>query len=165
MNRQALALGLLGLVLAAASGCSPIAREHREAAVRDVPFGTVLADPEAYKGKIFIWGGWIVETANRPEGTELVVLQAPLDSGDEPREAARTQGRFLAKTAQFLDPALYCRGRRLTVAGELAGRETRKLDQAEYAYPVLTARQLHLWAEERRRGPRFSVGLGVGIGL
>ena len=73
-----LVVGLLLLILF--PGCGPISKELRAQTDRTLSFQQVFQNPEAYKGKIAIWGGEIIETTNQKDGTTLiVVLQRPLD--------------------------------------------------------------------------------------
>lgn len=151
MTKRAMrAMAVAGLALAAMSGCSyPIAKVWRDQAARGVTFRLVQTNPDAFKGKIVIWGGSIIETANLAKGSELLVLHAPLDSWEEPLPSRHSQGRFIVRAAGFLDPMVYRTGRRITVAGEVAGKEDRPIGKVNYAYPVLDARQLYLWPRYR----------------
>jgi outer membrane lipoprotein len=138
--------GLCGLVLAVAGGCSyPIAKQYRLEARKDLTIAMVQEEPDEYKGALVIWGGIILQTTNEPEGTELTILQTPLDRAGVPRAAVETEGRFLARAGRFLDPEVWRRGQRVILAGEIEGVESRPLDNATYAYPVLAVKQLHLW--------------------
>jgi outer membrane lipoprotein len=107
----------------------------------------VLASPEAHRGDVVIWGGVIIETQNRPEGTTVMVLETPLDSEGAPADAEYSRGRFLARTPSFLDGEIYQKGRKVTVAGEVVGREIQSLGDIRYGYPVLSVREIHLWRE------------------
>lgn len=132
----------------AASGCanSPISREYRAYAERDnVSFQSALLDPEAHAGRAVAWGGVILETINRPGGTELVVLHAPLDESQRPVGQLRSQGRFIARTPRFLDPANFSPGRRVTVAGEVLGKQVLPVGEAQYRHPVVRIRQIYIW--------------------
>jgi len=104
-------------------------------------------------------GGTIVETKNQKEGTRIEVLQKPLDSQGRPLMTDETGGRFIVHVAQFLDAAIYHRGRSVTVIAEVAGVEVHPLGEIEYGYPALSARDVHLWSPYQ--GPRFSFGIGV----
>jgi len=127
--------GLLLLILF--SGCSPISRELRAQADRTLSFQQVFQDPEASKGKIVIWGGEIIETINQKDGTTLiVVLQRPLDWMEEPK-IQRSEGRFIILVEGYVDPYVFRRGRKITVAGEILGRKVMRLGELEYPYPLL----------------------------
>jgi outer membrane lipoprotein len=105
----------------------------------------VLESPETYVGSTLILGGQIIETVNRPNDTLMTVLEIPLDHSEMPREEVRSRGRFIAKLRGYMDPEIYRRGRRITLAGEVIGKAIKPLGELEYAYPVLLARELHIW--------------------
>jgi outer membrane lipoprotein len=131
--------------LAFFAGCAPISRQLRERA-EPLSFAEVSKNPEAYKGKIVIWGGEIIQTTNQKDGTSLIeVLQRPLDWEEEPKGTTASGGRFLALVERFLDPYLYRKGKEITVAGEIIGEKTQLLGQMEYRYPFLLSKQIYLW--------------------
>lgn len=130
----------------ALSGCAHVvSREARREAREDLTFPKVLRDPAAGVGATVIWGGMIIETRNLPDGTEFVVLETPLAYGEVPGGPEDSRGRFIARTSRYLDPAVFAEGRMITVAGEVAGKETRPLDEMLYTYPVIRLREIHLW--------------------
>jgi outer membrane lipoprotein len=51
-------------------------------------------------------------------------------------------------TPQFLDPAVYAAGRRMTVIGTVTGEEERKIAELPYRYPVVAADAIKLWPRE-----------------
>jgi outer membrane lipoprotein len=144
---QRIGLFVMALVLVGLVGCAtyPISRQYRMMASKNVNFTMVLKNPDAYKGAIVIWGGRIVETTNTPQGSEITVLQTPLSGWEEPTSPEYSPGRFIAETSQFLDPAIYKPGKRITLAGEVMGGEKKPLGTTEYTYPIVEIRQLHLW--------------------
>jgi len=146
--------------LTALIGCSPpFPSELLEKVEKNIPFTSLQKEPERYAGKLLLLGGTIVETKNLTEGTRIEVLQRPLDGEARPELSDRTDGRFLIMTRQFLDAAVYHRGRMITVIGEVSLPVVLPLNEIEYRYPVLDAKSLHLWAPSA--GPRFSIGIGV----
>jgi outer membrane lipoprotein len=95
-----------------------------------------------------IWGGEIIETAIQKEGGALIeTYQRPLNFRGEPDENAASEGRFLIRVENYLDPYIYRRGRRITVAGEVLGERIKPVGEMDYRYPLLAARQIHLWEE------------------
>ncbi len=138
---------VLGLVVLA--GCSPvISSEFRKEARNDLTFSMAFSDPTAYTGSVVIWGGVIIGIMNRPDGTTLAVLETPLSYRERPEGSEQSQGRFIAETPQFLDPAVFSSGRKVTIAGTITGKETRPLGKAKvpYIYPVIRIKQIHLWS-------------------
>ena len=89
--------------------------------------------------------GVIIEARNTKEGTSIEVLQRPMDRRGRPYETDVTEGRFVITTDWFLDAAVYHRGRRIAVVAEVAGRKILPLGEIEYQYPVVVAKELHLW--------------------
>jgi len=147
-------------VFVALAGCSPpFPVELLEKVEKNVSFAALQKDPENYAGKLLLFGGTIVETMNLKEGTRIEVLQRPLDEEARPEPSDRTDGRFLIVTGQFLDGAVYHRGRMITVIGEAGHPQVLPLGEIEYRYPVLEVKSLHLWSPYA--GPRVSIGIGV----
>ena len=110
-----------------------------------VSFENLIGNPEAFTGKTVLLGGTIVLTENSPEKTTLSILQHDLDSDLEPLNNDRSKGRFIVMVPEFLDPAIFAEGRRITAVGRVTGRETRPLNGIPYVYPVIEKTYLHLW--------------------
>ncbi len=143
---RGLALPAAALLLAA--GCAHvISTEVRQTARADLTFPAVHQDPEAYRGETVIWGGVIIETLNQREGTLVTLLETPLDSQGFPGDAEYSRGRFMVRAASYLDPEVFRRGVKMTLAGTVVGREVKPLGEIQYAYPVLSAREMHIWKE------------------
>jgi len=99
-----------------------ISKDIRVKVDPSLTFEKVIRNPIAYKGKTVVWGGEIVETLNQKNRTtEIEVFQIPLDSSDAPKVSNVSEGRFLILVNKYLDPYLYRKGRRITVAGEILG--------------------------------------------
>jgi len=74
------------------------------------------------------------------------VLQTPLDDTETPGARAVLEGAVHRRHAAFLDPAVLAPGRRVTVAGQIAGGKRIPIEKVDYAYPVLTIKQIYLCA-------------------
>ena len=131
------------------SGCAHvISKDLRNKVDPSLTFERAIQNPIAYKGKTVVWGGEIVETINQKNGTtEIEVLQLPLDSTDAPKLSNDSEGRFLILANKYLDPYLYQKGRRITVAGEILGEQLKPLGEMDYRYPLVSSKQIHLWEE------------------
>lgn len=157
VRRIALGVALLLLM----NGCSPaISKEIRSRVDPEANFKVVILDPDSYKGEIVLWGGEIIRTRNTKDETWIELLQRPLAGNDRPIRDAASGGRFLIRHDGFLDPAVYGRGREITVAGEIQGRRIQSLDEIEYNYPIVSAKELVLWGPQHE--PVFHIGLGFG---
>ena len=160
MGRPAISFALYVLiffVLGGFTGCAPvISKQLRKEAGEPVPFEALLMRTEDYKGRVVIIGGYILETVNEPEGSWLTVLQSPLDSQNRPASSDLSKGRFLVRSKEFLDPVVYSKERRITVGGQVTGSQERQLGSLAYQYPVIEAKEIHLWPkEEEHMGPYY----------
>jgi outer membrane lipoprotein len=139
------------VLVAAAHGCAPvISKSLREQAVEDLSPQGVREDPAAYKGRIVHWAGEIIDSKNLKEGTLLEILQKPKDYEGRPKDVDRSGGRFLALYDGFLDSAVYEKGRKVTVAGEIRGLREMQIGEIQYAYPLVSVKEIHLWPKESR---------------
>ncbi|GAB7025584.1 Slp family lipoprotein [Geotalea toluenoxydans] len=146
------------------SGCAGVFSDESLNKVQwDVPFTVLRVEPEQYQGRYFLLGGAIVAVRNGEQGGELEVAQLSTDDDGHIKDNPTSGGRFLARSGDFLDPAIFRRGMLVSLVGPVAGKEVRELAGRDYAYPVLEIREIHLWRpEERSREPRFHFGFGIG---
>lgn len=138
---------MAALVLVALAGCAHVVSSAmREKARPDLTFSTVLGNPDAYKGETVIWGGVIIGVINRENDTLIKVLETTLDSYGMPMERESSKGRFIALVKGYADEEVYRKGYMLTVAGEVAGKESLPVGESQYVYPVMLAKEVHVWA-------------------
>ncbi|HWV46246.1 MAG TPA: Slp family lipoprotein [Nitrospira sp.] len=158
------------LVLATACSSQRVIPEELEPLVdRTVPFPEVVAAPDSYQGKIVVFGGEVLKAKRLKDGTQIELLQLPLDKDERPiLDRQQSQGRFLAVHQEFLDPATIAEGTKMTIVGELSKAKVEHLDDVEYRYPVLIVKYLHTWPAKSYGSayphPRFSIGIGGGTG-
>ena len=159
---------ILMLSLLGVAGCGAvISQEVLTNVDQNISFKDLLKDPEVFRGKTVLLGGEIIETENFPGKTQIIVLQRPLNSEEKPTGKDKSEGRFIVSIPEFLDPAIYGKGRKITVAGTVMGKEARTLNGIEYDYPMIERRELHLWPVEKtvETEPRVIFGIGIGIGF
>lgn len=147
--RPILSLLLVALLSACASN---IPRAIREAPANDIRPAQALAEPGGLRGAAVRWGGAVASVQNRPDETWIEVVERPLYSDGEPRRTDVSGGRFLARVAGFVDPAVYAKKRLVTVAGTLEEPVTRTIGEYPYRYPVVRATALYLWPKEPEDG-------------
>jgi outer membrane lipoprotein len=135
------------------TACYPVLnRELMREGSRDVPFDLLRESSDAYKGRLFILGGIIVNTRFTETGSQIEALYVPVDSSGYLKERTHAQGRFLAlypRSRGLLDPLVYRKGREITLAGSFLESRKGKIDEMDYTYPVFEIRQIYLWEEER----------------
>jgi outer membrane lipoprotein len=112
-----------------------------------VAFPQLAQNPSAYEGRRIVLGGEVIHAKRLADRTEIEVLALPLNSTDEPTwNRAASQGRFLAyQTKEFLDPAILPPGTRVTIVGEGKAALRKRIDEAEYTYPVIESDYLKIW--------------------
>ncbi len=141
------------------SSCAPVLnRQYMKEGERDVSFNALRQNTTAYIGRLYILGGVVVQTKLTPDGSQLEAMDVPVDRYGYFRDRGRSEGRFLAIMPQdraLLDPEVFTKGRRVTIAGEFTGVRKDKIDEMEYAYPVFLIRQVYLWPRETRYYPAY----------
>jgi outer membrane lipoprotein len=139
-----LVLACLGL-----AGCvSVFPREMLRGVDRSLTLAILRSDPDRYREARVVLGGEIIVTRPKTGATEIEVLDHPLGESDAPKRTDRSEGRFLVIAPDFLDPAVYAPGRRLSVVGTVTGSEERPLGERPYRYVVIRADQIYLWPKE-----------------
>jgi outer membrane lipoprotein len=161
--RPALPILLFLLLNACASG--PTFNTHgvdRSLTPRDV-----ASRSQPATGKSVLWGGVIISTSNLKDSTQIEMLCYPLDASERPQTSGTPLGRFILEQRGYLEPASYAEGRQLTVVGTVSGTRAGQIGESDYTYPVITARQLHLWPASFARdgiGVGGFIGIGTGSG-
>ena len=141
-------LGVAATLLLLFTACAPaISKGMKDQVDKNLRFREVFSNPDAFRGRVVMWGGVIIEAKNQKEGTLLEILQKPLDWIGQPEDGDESEGRFLALYEGFLDTALYAKGREITAAGEIRGKRVQPMGEVEYSYPLMSAREIHLWPE------------------
>lgn len=129
--------------------CAPFSKEMMRQVDESLTFREVQKDPQLFLGKTVLWGGLIVETTNRKNETLIQVMQTELDYEKKPENLDGSGGRFLVRYDGFLDPVIYSKGREITVAGEVVGKEVLPLGEIQYAYPIILAKEIRLWEKRQ----------------
>jgi outer membrane lipoprotein len=164
VKRSMMLVALPLIAIIGAVACAPpFAKGSLEKVDRSISFRELQRDPDTFKGRWVMLAGVIIEAKNTKEGTSIEVLEKPMDRQGRPYETDVTEGRFIITTDRYLDAAVYHRGRRIAVVAEVAGRKLLPLGEIEYQYPVVVAKELHLW--EPSSGPQFFFGIGVSKGF
>lgn len=146
------AVGLLCalLVLPGCITSELVTKEMESQVARDIPFEALKAEPDTFKGRVVVLGGKVLTAKRLKEGTQIEVLQLPLDGADAPiMNLPQSKGRFLAYQEAFLDPATIPEGTAVSMIVEVMGARTLPLDEVDYTYPTLKIRTLKIWPEHR----------------
>ncbi len=133
-------------LLFAVGGCAHVMSETGlKLADRSVPYVEVRNNPEKLAGKLILVGGVIAGTQSSGDVIMLEVAQLELLNNGVPDEFSKSGGRFLAVSAELIDPLIYQPGRFVTIIGEVKGRKIQPLDGADYPYPLISVKELRLF--------------------
>ena len=149
-------VGLVGLVAGLVGACGVMSHRTMVEAEPAIPFPLLAARADDFEGRLVIVGGYVLEVRNRNAQTLLVVLQAPLDGGQEPLDADRSEGRFMVRHDRFLDPEVFTKGRKVTVGGIVQGLTREAIGDDLYPYLTLESREIFLWEKETYPPPAGS---------
>jgi len=130
------------------SGCmSPISKGVMARGDKGQTFSAVMQNPAAYINSTVLWGGVIEKAIHGPEGTELIVRQAPLDSKGYPQTDS-SEGEFIAHTLRHLNPEIFLKGMKVTVGGEIDDVAEIKLGPQRYPCPRVQVIEIHAWTRK-----------------
>jgi outer membrane lipoprotein len=147
---------LVSMLCVALFSCAPVLDgAYMREGERDVSFKALRDNPDQHIGELFILGGVIVRTKFTEAGSQIEAMHVQVDRYGYFEDIGRSEGRFLALAPKenTLDPVVFRRGRRITLAGVFTGIRKGKIDEIEYAYPVFQIKQIYLWAREERVYP------------
>jgi outer membrane lipoprotein len=127
------------------SACSGLPSAVKNVPVKDVSYNEASQNPDAYKGTPVRWGGVIIDVDNEQNYTLVQVLSHPLTFSGRPDVAKPSGGRFVIKSSEFLDPAVYEKDREITVAGILEGDIERTVGKKTVRVPLVSSTAHYLW--------------------
>jgi outer membrane lipoprotein len=96
------------------------------------------------------WGGEIIKVEPKNDSTCFEVLARELYSDARPNRHDGNDGRFIACSKGFFDPAVYTSGRDLTVIGSVNGTEQHQVGDYNYTYPHVDADGVYLWPKRQQ---------------
>jgi outer membrane lipoprotein len=127
------------------NACSNLPKAIKDPPVNDISYTQAIQNINQYKNAPVRWGGTIVEVENEQNFTLVQVLYYPLDSDGEPEIDKSHGGRFVFKTSEFLDPAVYTKSSEITVAGTLIGDIERAIGNKVMRMPLISATTIYRW--------------------
>ncbi len=151
----------VGLVFAMLGCASGISQQARLQVNYHGSFLELQRNADEHNGKVAILGGKVIETVRSETASEITVLHLPLDWRNRPEDNDQSQGRYLIRSKEFLDPAIYAKGTLLTVVGRIHGSEVRSIGEFEYAYPIIEAIEVRRCEAGTSTGIHFGIGVGT----
>jgi outer membrane lipoprotein len=177
MKKWLKSLLLLSLMMVVSSCAHVISKDLRTQSDLSLTLAQVRQNPDAFKGKMVVWGGEIIETVNQEDGTtQIEIFQKPLGWRGQPGDTPYSEGRFLVLADYYIDSYAFRGGRKITVAGEIQGEKIKPLGEMDYRYPLLSSKQIYFWPEYYYRPYPYAYydpwwgypswwGIGVGVGF
>lgn len=141
MKKLLLSCLLLTTLCSCAHVISP---ENRKDALSNGSLNEIRSHADRYAEKTFIFGGVIADTSATASGSEIEILQMPLDEWGYISSYDRSEGRFIVTAKNHLDPLIFSKGREVTVSGVFIGMRAQMLGNRDYDYPVFRAKEIHL---------------------
>jgi len=136
---------LLLLCIFLLSACSNLPPAIEDPPLYDISYSQATQNIAHYKEAPVRWGGVIIDVENEQNFSIIQALYYPLNSYGRPRLDKPNAGRFLIKSPDFLDPAVYSKDTEITVAGTLKGDVERKVGNKTLRLPLISSTVIHLW--------------------
>ena len=130
------------LVLAA---CSHLPANIEDPPAVDISYQQVIQNPQNYQNTLVRWGGTIIDVENQQTQSLIQVLVYPLNSYGRPYIDQAAVGRFIIKSSEFFDPAVYTKNSAITVAGIVHGDLEKAVGQKVLKLPVIIKQTLYIW--------------------
>jgi outer membrane lipoprotein len=140
MKRYLLSISLLLL-----SSCSNLPPAIEDQPLYDISYGQAKRNIAQFMDAPVRWGGVVIDVENEQNYSLVQVLYYPLNNYGRPRLDKPNEGRFLIKSPEFLDPAVYTKDTEITVAGTLKGDVERKVGNKALRLPLISSTVIHLW--------------------
>ncbi|TRW98019.1 Slp family lipoprotein [Candidatus Methylobacter oryzae] len=127
------------------NACANLPTAIKNPPSNDISYTQAIQNVAGYKDAPVRWGGIITDVENEQNFTQVQVLYYPLDWEGEPETDKPNAGRFVFKTQEFLDPAVYTKNTEITVAGTLIGDIERTVGKKVMRLPLISATTIYRW--------------------
>jgi outer membrane lipoprotein len=139
---------ILLFFLASLAGCAVMPPEVMRDAITGVPFSSLIRNAAGYHGETVIVGGYVIEVANEADQSRIVALQTEMNGNQKPGSRDLSRGRIVIDAPGFIDPEVYQKDRKITVAGKIIGSSQTAPDKFPFPYLHIEMTRIHLWPEE-----------------
>ncbi|MCK9397082.1 MAG: Slp family lipoprotein [Methylobacter sp.] len=127
------------------NACSNLPPAIKNPPLFDLSYTQAIQKIADYKDAPVRWGGIIIDVENEQNFSLVQVLSYPLEGDGEPDADQQSVGRFIIKSPEFLDPAVYTKDAKITVAGTLSGDIERSIGKKVIRLPLVSASTIYLW--------------------
>jgi len=126
-------------------GCSVLPPAFNDSRIKPVSYNQAIESPENFEDNLVRWGGVIIDLENEDQQSTIKVLFYPLDYYGRPDLDKPSEGYFVIKSPERLDPEQYAISRELIVVGAIAGKTGPSAKYGETGLPLIKANGIHLW--------------------
>ena len=130
--------------------CSNLPDNIKNPPTVDIQLNQVLQNSSDFQNHPVRWGGTIIDVKNKANSTLIQILSYPLDYFARPKLNQPAIGRFISISNQFLDPAIFAKGTKITIAGTLQGTVEKKVDEKIITIPIIAIDNHHIWPHYRQ---------------
>lgn len=129
--------------------CISLPQAMRDANVVNISYAQASQNMNSHKDVLVRWGGVIIDVENEENFSLVQVLYYPLNYLWRPQLDETHGGRFVIKSAEFLDPVIYAKDREITVVGMLSGGIERTVGKKVIQVPLIKSTATHLWPKHQ----------------
>ncbi len=127
------------------NACSNLPTAIKNPPLYDISYTQAIQNIANYKNAPVRWGGIIIDVENEQNFSLVQVLYYPLNSNGRPQTDKPNEGRFVFKSPEFLDPAVYTKNMEITIAGTLIGDLERTIGKKVMRLPLISATTIYRW--------------------
>lgn len=128
------------------SACAGLPSAFDNVPSTEVTYSQVREDLARYHNTLVRWGGVIVSVENSENVSLMEITHYPLDHYGRPQLDETSEGRFVIKSAELLDPVIYAAEREIIVLGVIEGDiERTSHHEARVFLPLINSTAIHLW--------------------
>ena len=139
-------LSLFCLLLGA---CTNMPKAIQNMNVVDITYSQASQNIESHRNAPVRWGGIIIDVENEEDFSLIQVLSYPLNFSGRPQLDDSHGGRFVIKSAEFLDPMVYAKDNQISVVGTLDGDIQRTVGKKIIQVPLIQSMGIHLWPKRQ----------------
>jgi outer membrane lipoprotein len=144
------------------NACSTLPPAIKTPPIFDISYTQALQKITNYTDAPVRWGGVIIDVENEQNFSLVQVLSYPLSDDGEPQTDQQNEGRFLIKSSEFLDPAVYKKDTKITVAGKLIGDIERTIGKKVVRLPMVSGSTIYQWPVYQYNNYYDGYGYGYG---
>lgn len=132
------------------NACSNLPANIQNPPSVDIHLRDVQENSSQYINQPVRWGGTVIEVQNEADESSMQILFYPLNYFGRPKLNQQASGRFMTVSKQFLDPAIYSEGTKITIAGTVQNTLVKQIGNKTIPLPVVTIENHHIWPEYRQ---------------